>query len=328
MDTSSAGQARDSRAAVVGALLLVQLFFGLHYVAAKIVLGEIPPRAWATLRAAAAAALLLVLARLIGRRPRLRARDLASLAVCSLFGVTINQICFVEGLERTTPTHSAIINTTIPVGTLLFAVLFGRERLTYGKASSLAVSLAGVLLVIHPTRAALAMPTSVGDLLTLVNALSYSLFLVLSKRVLSRTDPLDATAALLGSGSIGILAVGWPQLLRFEPSGVSWTTWGLAGFVVVFATVGAYFLNFWALARVDSSVVAIFIYLQPLIAAALSATVLGERPGLHVAAGGALVFLGVYLALGPRSLSEAGRRLFSRARRSGTPGGENASPRA
>jgi len=45
------------------------------------------------------------------------------LALYALFGVVINQSCFVEGLSRTTPIHSSIINTTIPVGTLTFAVL-------------------------------------------------------------------------------------------------------------------------------------------------------------------------------------------------------------
>jgi drug/metabolite transporter (DMT)-like permease len=293
----SALSQRQDRAAVLGALLLVQGFFGLHYLAAKLVLLEIPPRAWAAIRVVGAALVLLAAVRAMGRTLPRSPGDLGRLALFALLGVVINQVCFVEGLHRTTPTHSALINTTIPVGTLLFAVLLGRERLTWPRAGSLGVALAGVLLVIWPEDLSPSSETVAGDLLTLVNALSFALFLVVSKRLISRSDPIGATAVLLGFGAIGILAVGWGPLASFEPSTVSARTWWLGAFIILFATAGTYLLNYWALARVDSSVVALFIYLQPLIAAVLSWTLLGERIGASTAAGGALIFAGVYIAI-------------------------------
>ncbi len=258
--------------------------------------------------------MLLAVARLL-KRPIPRSRsDLSRLAVYSLFGVVINQICFVEGLSRTSPTHSSLVNTTIPVWTLLFAVLLGRERITGAKVASIAVALAGVLVVIRPGWESLAAGTLVGDALTLVNGLSYSLFLVISKRLLDRTDPLGATAAIMGFGAVGVLAVSLPDLLTFDPERVPASTWGLGAFIVVFATAGAYLLNYWALARVESSFVALFIYVQPLIAATLSAVFRGERPGMTDWSGGFLIFLGVYLAL-PRARHAAP----TKAREQGAP---------
>lgn len=290
--------AARERAAVAAALLAVQLFFGLHYLAAKLILAEIPPRAWASIRITAAAAILLGIVRGLGRRwPSSRA-DLRRLALYSVFGVVINQLCFVEGLKRTTPTHSALINTTIPVWTLLIAVFAGRERPSGRKLLALTVSLAGVLLVIWPSGGiGSADDTLPGDLLTLANSLSFSTFLVMSRDLLVRTDPLAATAVLMTFGAAGILLLGAGSLAAFDPSGVSGTTWALAVFVILFATVLTYVLNYWALARVESSVVALFIYVQPLVAAALSAALLGERPAPTVLAGGAMIFAGVFLAL-------------------------------
>ena len=46
------------RGSVVLALTAVQVFFGLHYLAAKFVILEIPPRGWAALRVALAAAII------------------------------------------------------------------------------------------------------------------------------------------------------------------------------------------------------------------------------------------------------------------------------
>jgi drug/metabolite transporter (DMT)-like permease len=70
----------------------------------------------------------------------------------------------------------------------------------------------------------------------------------------------------------------------------------LAAYVIVFPTVLAYFLNYWALARVRSSEVALFIYLQPVLAGTLSVGFLHEPLSVRLVASAALVLLGVLFA--------------------------------
>ncbi|RMG49024.1 MAG: DMT family transporter [Acidobacteria bacterium] len=288
-----AGRARGR---VAAALITVQILFGLHYLAAKRLLEEIEPRVWALARVAAAAVLLAAAVRL-GRRRWPRRQDRLAVAGLSLFGVVINQVCFVEGLSRTSPTHSALINTTIPVLTLLIAILLRQERVDRRRVLAVALAFAGALAIIDP-RSAAAEPVRVaGDLLTALNAASFALFLVLSKPVVARNDPLGVTALLFLFGAGGVLAVAAPELPGFRPGEVSAEAWGLAVFIVVGPTVGAYLLNYWALARAASSEVALFIYLQPLVAAGLATACFGERPGMRVIGGGLLVCAGVYAAV-------------------------------
>src|SRR5262245_46668877 len=147
----------------------------------------IPPRAWATMRIVPAAALLM--GYVLATRPRLiprGRRDLATIALCSLFGVVINQICFVEGLARTSTAHSALINTSIPVATLLIAILMKREGITGRKLAGIALSLGGVLWLVLHGGARLGGAWMTGDLLTMINAISYSFFLVISRPLLQR----------------------------------------------------------------------------------------------------------------------------------------------
>jgi drug/metabolite transporter (DMT)-like permease len=66
---------------------------------------------------------------------------------------------------------------------------------------------------------------------------------------------------------------------------------------VVFCTVAAYILNAWALKRVDSSLVALFIYLQPLIASTVAVVFQGERLGGETLLAAALIFGGVAMAI-------------------------------
>jgi drug/metabolite transporter (DMT)-like permease len=112
-----------------------------------------------------------------------------------------------------------------------------------------------------------------------------------------RLDPLGATACIVGFGAAGIVAVGAPALAANPFAAVPAHFWWLVAFTILFATVGTYFLNAWALARTDSSMVALFIYLQPPIATALSMLFLDERPGLRFFVAAAGVFAGVALAV-------------------------------
>ncbi|MGQ0723196.1 MAG: DMT family transporter [Candidatus Eiseniibacteriota bacterium] len=282
------------RAKVVAALVLVQVSFAVHYVAAKVLLESIDPAAWSALRVLSAAAILLAVH---ATRPvAISGGDLARLAVYSLFGVVINQVCFIEGLARTTASHSALINTTIPVATLGFAVLLGKEKLRRAQASGIVLALAGVLTLLRLDDLDVDAAWFAGDLLTLLNAASFSLFLVLSRDTIRRVGSLPATAGILCFGSLGVACWGGPAAARVDFAGLPGTAWLIAAFIVLFPTVLAYFLNYWALARVDSSEVALFIYLQPVLAAGLSVIWLGEQVGTRLVVSSALVFLGVLFA--------------------------------
>jgi drug/metabolite transporter (DMT)-like permease len=282
---------------VTAALILVQVLFGIHYYAAKVVLLEIPPRAWAFVRVAAAALLLLPLAvAFAGRRSLPRGADLARLAGLSVFGVVINQLCFVEGLSRTTPSHSSLINCSIPVLTLVLAMLFRQERAAPRKLFSITLALAGVLALLRIDEAVWD-PMTVGDLLTVVNATSFSLFLVLSRPVLARLDAFVATGLLFAFGAVVMLPVSFSSVATVDPGALSWPVLGWAVYIVLGATVLAYSLNYAALRRVESSMVALFIFLQPLLAAALDIWLLDGRWTGRLAVSGTLILAGVAMAL-------------------------------
>ena len=71
--------------------------------------------------------------------------------------------------------------------------------------------------------------------------------------------------------------------------------WLLILYIAVGATASPYFLNAWALARVNPSTVAIFVYLQPIIGFLLAVTFLGERVDAGFMVAALLVFAGVYM---------------------------------
>ena len=229
------------------------------------------------------------------------------MAFCSIFGVVINQICFVEGLSRTDTTHSSIINTSIPVATLLMAIVAHNERPTTRKLLGIILALTGVLYLIVHSGTLLPQRFLMGDLITIVNAMSYSYFLVISKPQLAGRGSFSNTAILLISGGAGIALIGGVPLARFDASSVPASVWWIGGAVVIFATVLAYLLNFWALKRTESSTVAMFIYMQPIIASIVGVTFLDETLGAETLVSGALIFVGLGVAMTGRRTAAVSR---------------------
>lgn len=297
----SASATSEPRWNVWAALIAVQVFFGVHYVAAKEILFHLDPAAWAAVRILTAALLLEAFVLGTGREIPREARDWRSLIGFCLCGVVFNQILFVEGLSRTVPSHSSLINTTIPVWAVFFAWILRHELLTARKVGGLLLAITGAWLL-QAGSLDLGEGIFTGDLLTLLNSISYGLFLVVSRRYLQRHDPLSTIAHVFALGAVGITIYGAPALVRTDWSEVPPVVWGWAAFVVLFPTIGSYYLAYWALARVRSSVVALFIYLQPLIATSLGAWLLGSWPTPLFYASAALVLTGVgIVATSPRS---------------------------
>lgn len=287
-----------SAARLTGALILVQVLFGAHYYASKIVLDAVAPLAWASVRSGTTALLLVAAATALRPRafPKLTRAFVVEALGLSALGIVLNQACFLAGLARTTSTNSAILNTTVPLFTLGLATLFGHERLTPRKAAGLLVALAGVLLLTDLDRLALTSGTFVGDLLTLANCVSYAAFLALGKRFVERHDPLWATAIFFTLGALGLGLVSAGDWARFALPPLTGRLVGAGVFAIVGGTFAAYLLINWVLAYVPASRVALFIYLQPVVATILGVRFLGETITWRTVAASALVFLGLVLS--------------------------------
>ena len=141
----------------------------------------------------------------------------------------------------------------------------------------------------------------VGDLLNLANAASYGIFIALGRKFMNREDSLTATTILFFFASLGLGIYGINDLTLSSLDTLSGKVIGGMVFAVLGATVLTYFLNIWAVRRTHASHVALYIFLQPVVAALLGVTVLGERIGPRLLLAMALVFIALFLRDAERS---------------------------
>lgn len=268
------GQYGRSVLAVYGALVLVQVLFGLWPVAAASVLSEVSPAALIGFRTLVATPLMFLLIP-SARHPR-RPQELVQLAGLGLLGIAANQLLFVEGLRRAGPINAVILVNIIPILTLVVAVILGRERLEPRKTLGVAVATIGVWLLVGAQRLDADSRNLMGMLFLLGNTTCYALYLVLAKRVVVAVGPLTAVAWIFLFGAVWALPFTGSPFVSTPWLDLSSATWVGLTFILVGPTFGTYFLNAYALRRADSSVVAVFIGLQPVVGALGAWVVLGE----------------------------------------------------
>jgi drug/metabolite transporter (DMT)-like permease len=289
---------------VHAALAGAQVGFSLFPIFGKLALATIPPLPFAAFRVTAAAVLLEAIRR-ASEGEAIRPRDRGRLLLYGLLGVSFNQILFISGLALTTAIHTTILTATIPVFTLGAAVLLRRESLTARALAGILLAGAGALALLNVHRFEWANGSFRGDLLIIANSISYSLYLVFSRRGLADYRAIAFTAAVFRYGAALIVLAAVPDLLRFSFARTPPLAWACLAAVIVLCTVIPYLLNSWALARTHASQVAFYVFLQPLIATALAIPILGESLTAKTLVAGALIFSGL-------AVSVAGGRLAGR----------------
>jgi drug/metabolite transporter (DMT)-like permease len=132
------------------------------------------------------------------------------------------------------------------------------------------------------------------------NALAYALYLVLSKPMLKKYDSLAVMGWVFFFGMLFVAPFGAVSAAR---SGAIATmpleAWLGLGFIILVPTVGAYALNAWALRRSAPSVVASYVYLQPLITGVIAVAVQNEPIDPRAVPATLLIFAGVALTTRP-----------------------------
>lgn len=280
------------------ALLGVQFCFGLNYVVLKEIVTNLPPLAWASFRISVATIVFFLFCFASGRpRPKLDREFLLPLAFYSLFGTILNQTAFIMGIRYTTSTNSAILNSMIPLSTLLIVTLRGQEKLTWNRAIGFILALCGVVTLRGIENFNMSESTWIGDSLTILNCLFYGIFLSTSKKFFEKHDPLWASAFLFLYGSVGIGLMSIPHWRQVDFSFDFFLLLPKMLFAIGIGTISAYYLNFWALKYAPASRVALFINLQPIIAGTFAWFWADELITWRMVAASSCIFIGMLVAL-------------------------------
>ncbi len=277
-------------------LLSANIIYGLNYSIAKAIMpDQIKPLALVALRSVSAAVLFWVTG-LFMPREKVSRKDILYLFACSFFGVVINQVLFLIGLNYTSPVNSSIIISTNPIFAFIFAAIILSENITFLKGMGLSIGLSGVLLLILQNGTPdISSRTFLGDLFTLINTISWAFYTVIIKKMLEKYHPVTVMKWTFFFGMFTTIPAGYSQWSNMDWSAISLHGWLGISFVVIFATYLGYLLISFGLRRLSPTIVSTYTYINPVIAAYLASLMGQDHIDLVMVLSAILIFTGVFV---------------------------------
>lgn len=275
------------------ALIAVQVMFGTWPIFGKIALRTLSSTSLVGFRILGAAIIFSLFQRKLGELRRLPRRVLAWVALSSLLGVVFNQLLFVKGLSLTTAINATLLTTTIPIFTLVVSIALGYDRASIRNVLGIGIAAAGVIYLADPLRANFSAQTTLGNILIIINSFSFGAYIAVSRNLFRRYGALNVITWIFLIGAVVTLPISAYAWRTQGLSSVGMGVWFSVAYIILVPTVGAYYLNSWAITRVSPSIVAVYIYLQPLLAFGLAPLVLGESLTSRTLVACVLIFAGV-----------------------------------
>ena len=225
-------------------------------------------------------------------------KDRLTILKCGLFGMSINIAAFIAGLDYSTPVNSSILIIISPIFVVILSFFIFKKKINFIKILGIILGFIGAMILIltADSNSSIGRNIPLGNFLFIVNSISYAYYLIIVKPMAEKYDLITLFKWLFLIGLIFNFPLGINQFLD-----VDWASLPLWGavlpmvFVVVGTTCMTYFLNGYALSKITSTEVAVFMYLQPIIGILFAIFTKSDTITLIMFVASVLIFTGVYL---------------------------------
>ena len=287
-------------------LLCMALIWGLNFIVVKFATGVFAPLAFNSTRILLAVIVLwtIFLAR---RLPLPAGRDILIMLALGALGNGLYQILWVEGMARTRASDAALLVAASPAFIEMLGWLRGHERAGVRGMSGIALSLAGIgLVVTGAAHAAGGHSTFAGNAFILGSVLCWSVYSVYLRPLTQRVDGLTLSAVTMTGGIVPMLIAAAPSLASTNWSTVPRAGWAAIAYSGLLALVVAYLFWYRGVRVLGPTRASMYSNLQPLVAMLAAWPLLGETPrALQLM--GALCIIGGLLLTRMTSLRALGR---------------------
>lgn len=296
------------------AIFFCNIVFGLNIPLSKIVMPDYVSAYGMAFFRTTGALLFFWTITLFVKWERVPWRDLLRLAAASIFGVLLNQMLYVIGLEYASPVEAAVVVTFTPILTMLLAALFLREPISWMKAGGVFLGLSGAIILIASkyiggtTGSAVAEGSQaksiLGILLCLLSGLFYALYLTAFRNLVARYKPVTVMRWMFFFSALFSVPFLYPYAAQIDFAHMPLRIYLFLGYTVFMATGVTYLLIPMAQKRLRPTVLSVYNYIQPITASCL-ALILGQDGfGWLKAVASLLVFAGVFLVTRSKSRAQ------------------------
>ena len=278
------------------ALFVVALIYAVTFIIARKVMNVyIHPFGFILMRVSISALLYLLIHSLFVKEKIIDKKDHLKFIICSVFGVGANMLLFFKGLANTVPINGSVLMTCTPIFVVIVAAIYGTEKLTWSKLVGVLIATTGATLLIAGPDLKFSSETAAGDIMVTINAIIYSFYLVYSRPLMSKYNPITVSKWTFLYGSLFVLPFGFMEISEVKWGEIPDQIWFYIAFIIIASSFVTYLLNAWSLRHGSSSLVGSYIYMQPVLTTLLAEMAGEDKMTLEKAGYALLIFAGVFL---------------------------------
>ena len=221
-------------------------------------------------------------------------KDLLLLLLASQCAIVFNQGSFVFGVSLTSPIDASIITTSLPILTLVISAFYLKEPVTVRKIIGIIFGATGALLLVLGGAKSGGNGSNIwGDLLIFAAQLSFSIYLVFFRGLITRYSPVTIMKWMFTGSSLSLLPFTFGDLLAIDWTALQWRYIAGIAFIVGCGTFLSYLLVSVGQKRLRPTIVSIYNYIQPMAASVVA--IMWGMDTFTLMKTVAFVFTGVFL---------------------------------
>jgi drug/metabolite transporter (DMT)-like permease len=293
-------------------LLVVFLTFAASFtpIAAKYVVNSISPLSLAFLRFGVATLMLLVVSYFMNVNFKIKKEDRLRFLVLGALVIPINQFCFLEGIKLSVASHSGVLYACTPLIVYLVSIKAGSESYSKSKLISISLTIAGIFIIFYENifmSGRSGVNYLLGDILLFLAVASWSVYLALSRDMVSKYGPLKTQTLSFTIGIIMFIPIFVLDLknLTFENSDF-YTLLGYLHLTIIVA-FGSYFLYSYSSKVIETSTLTTMTNMSPVVTILFSWLLLNENLSYFFIIGATVTILGVFFAQKHRTANVVGK---------------------
>ena len=279
------------------AVLLTNIFFGANFSAVQYIAKRgVPPFGLNVIRVGVSSILFWILLLFIPQKKWIKRQHVPRFLLCAITGVVINQMLFIKGLTLTLSIHASLLILVTPIFITIIAAWLGHEALNIFKLIGLLLGIGGsVILVLQKEVTGTGSNIALGNILIILNAISYAFYFVLVKPLMKEYHPFEVIRWVFTIGFVFLLVIGWNQFFSIQWQLLTTVDYVVLSTIVFLATFLAYLFNLYGITHLGASITGTYIYTQPIFAGIVAVLIMHERLTLQKIIAATLIVCGVLL---------------------------------
>ena len=276
---------------IIGALII----WSSSFVAIKVAYETFPPITLGAARFVVATLILGALTLLPKNRMRLERKDILTVALSGLMGITMYAVLQNIAVQWTSASSATLIIASYPVITLLLEALIYKTKLNALKIVGIFIAIVGVVVLSYTKADARGEGELLGSIMLIVAGVVWAFYNFLTKKVVNSYPSITLLFYQTLFGTIFMLPMALFE--RGQWAAPTIMTFAMMLFLGVFCSVIAFLLYNIGLRKLPASSVTSMLNLVPIFGVFFSWILLNESVPLRKFIGGAIVIFGVMLSI-------------------------------